>query len=83
MTRSGVKEWLYKRKILAGFSPSKVEPDDGVTANPVFGVEAFLLTPNEDRVDEFACMVSAAVTTLVAHYEESERMKVNVQVCAR
>jgi hypothetical protein len=79
----GGEEWLYERRILIGLSPAGDLPPGGVTADPAFGAEIVLLTPDADRVDELDCLVRTAVRTLVPLYEPEGRLTLDGSGCRR
>ena len=79
------RRWLYTRKVLVGLSPAnyKTPPLKDLTEVPAFGVTASLITENEDRTDELACLVDLATKTLAARYTLKGRVAVDGQGCKR
>ena len=75
------REWLYTVTITAGISPADyVIPFDGT---PKFGAQVSLLTPNGDREDELACLITLAAKTAIAHYQPAGLYKASGQECLR
>lgn len=74
--------WLYTISALVGISPesSYVIPYDGT---PQFGVRASLMTPNPDREDEMACLITLATRSAVANYRPSGILTTDGSACAR
>jgi hypothetical protein len=84
VTRGGKQEWLYERRVLVGLSPADFQPAGGnVSEDPAFGVEAVLMTPDADRVDELDCLIAAAVRVLADSYRATGRVSADAQVCER
>ena len=75
------KEWMYTVKITVGISPENYDiPYEGT---PQFGTEVSLVTPNGDREDELACLITLAAKTAIAHYQPKGLDKVSGQACLR
>lgn len=84
VVRGGKEEWLYQRRILVGLSPADFQPPGGnLSEDPAFGVEAVMLTPDADRVDELECLIKAAVGMLAERYAPTGRVSADAQVCER
>ena len=81
MTTANGKEWMYTVKITVGISPENYDiPYEGT---PQFGAEVSLVTPNGDREDELACLITLAAKTAIAHYQLKGLDKVSGQACLR
>lgn len=76
----GSRRWLYTRTVLVGLSPADAPFQDN---DPLYGVNATLVTPDADRVDELNCLVALAVCDLVANYQPRGRRQVDGSACAR
>jgi len=75
------REWLYTVKITVGISPESYDiPYEGT---PQFGAEVSLVTPNSDREDELACLITLAARTAVAQYQPKGQYKTSGQECLR
>lgn len=73
--------WLYTISALVGISPETyVLPYDGT---PQFGVRASLMTPNPDREDEMACLITLATRSAVANYRPAGILTTDGSACAR
>jgi hypothetical protein len=75
--------WLYERRVTVGLSPSDVDIEPEGKLTPSYSVTAVILTPNEDRVDEFNCLVALATRELAARYLPTGHVTVNGSGCAR
>jgi hypothetical protein len=75
------RAWTYRIQITVGISPEDyVLPPDGT---PLFGVRATLDTPNPDRPDELACLVTLAARTAVANWRPRGLLRTDGQSCLR
>jgi hypothetical protein len=75
------KEWMYTVKITVGISPEDYDiPYEGT---PKFGAEVSLVTPNGDREDELACLITLAAKTAIAQYRPQGIYKASGQQCLR
>lgn len=73
--------WLYTISALVGISPeSYAIPYEGT---PQYGVRASLMTPNPDREDEMACLITLATRTAVANYRPRGILTADGSACAR
>lgn len=81
METSKGRAWLYTQTITIGISPEAyVIPNDGT---PKFGVAATLITPNSDREDELACLITLSAREAIARYKPSGIVKISGQSCLR
>lgn len=81
MGEGEAREWIYTVDITVGISPeSYVLPLDGT---PVFGVQARLLTPDSDRLDELHCLTRLATRTAVANYGKTGILRTDGSSCLR
>jgi hypothetical protein len=75
------KEWMYTVTIIVGISPEDYDiPYEGT---PKFGAEVSLVTPNGDREDELACLITLAAKTAIAQYRPQGIYKASGQQCLR
>lgn len=75
------REWLYTVRITVGISSENYDiPYEGT---PQFGAEVALVTPNGDREDELACLITLAARTAIAHYQPKGLYKASGQKCLR
>lgn len=73
--------WTYTLSITVGLSPeSYVIPFEGT---PAFGVTARLKTPNPDREDELACLITLAARTALANYRPEGHLSTDGSSCLR
>jgi hypothetical protein len=81
MTTANGREWMYTVKITVGISSENYDiPYEGT---PQFGAELSLVTPNGDREDELACMITLAAKTAIAQYRQKGLYKASGQACLR
>jgi hypothetical protein len=81
MATANGKEWMYTVKITVGISPEDYDiPYEGT---PKFGAEVSLVTPNGDREDELACLITLAAKTAIAQYRPQGIYKASGQQCLR
>lgn len=81
MSTAKGREWLYTVKITVGISPENYDiPYEGT---PQFGAEISLITPNGDREDELACLITLAARTAIAQYQPKGLYKRSGQECLR
>lgn len=75
------REWMYTVTITVGISPENYDiPYEGT---PQFGAAVSLVTPNGDREDELACLITLAAKTAIAHYRPKGLYKASGQQCLR
>lgn len=75
------KEWLYTIFVTIGISPESYQiPWEGT---PAYGVTASLMTPNGDREDELACLITLAARTALANYQPTGALQTDGQSCLR
>jgi len=75
------REWMYTVKITVGISPENYDiPYEGT---PKFGAEVSLVTPNGDREDELACLITLAAKTAIAHFRPEGLYRASGQQCLR
>lgn len=73
--------WTYTLSITVGLSPETyVIPYEGT---PAFGVTARLKTPNPDRDDELACLITLAARTALANYKPTGHFVTDGSSCLR
>lgn len=73
--------WTYTLSITVGLSPETyVIPYEGT---PAFGVTARLKTPNPDREDELACLITLAARTALANYKPTGHFVTDGSSCLR
>ncbi len=73
--------WTYTLSITVGLSPESYPiPFEGT---PAFGVTARLKTPNPDRDDELACLITLAARTALANYRPEGRLFTDGASCLR
>lgn len=75
--------WLYERRVTVGLSPADVDVEPEGRLSPSFSVTAFIVTPNEDRVDELECLIALATRELANRYKPAGHVTVNGKGCAR
>lgn len=73
------RRWRYKRTVSVTFAPNEGFPRKAETAT--FTVDARVVTANEDRPDEFRCLVDLAVKTAMARWKTSGRVAVDGVAC--
>jgi hypothetical protein len=75
------RRWLYTREVLIDLrlNAESERPHDG----PPRGVAARLRTPDEDRVDEFGCLVDLAVAAIVESPGPRAKRVIDGSSCAR
>ena len=67
--------------VTVGISPESYDiPYEGT---PQFGAEVSLVTPNGDREDELACLITLAARTAIAQYQSKGLYKASGQECLR
>lgn len=75
------KVWTYTISVTIGISPeSYVIPYEGT---PAFGVRADLRTPNPDRADEMACLITLAARNALANYRPTGHLTTDGSSCLR
>ena len=75
------KEWMYTVTITVGISPANYQiPYEGT---PQFGAQVSLVTPDGDREDEFACLITLAAKTAIAQYQPQGLYRMSGQQCLR
>ncbi len=73
--------WTYTLSITVGLSPESYPiPFEGT---PAFGVTARLKTPNPDREDELACLITLAARTALANYKPAGHLVTDGSSCLR
>ncbi len=75
------RRWLYTREVLIDIGPAAAIEKRPYGARR--GVAARLRTPDEDRVDEYACLVDLAVADIAAHGLPKGRRTIEDSACAR
>jgi len=75
------RRWLHTREVLIDVGPAATIAKRPYGARR--GVAARLRTPDEDRLDEYACLVDLAVADIAAHGLPKGRRTVDGAVCAR
>lgn len=75
------RRWLYTREVLIDIGPAAAMEKRPYGARR--GVAARLRTPDEDRADEYACLVDLAVADIAARGLPKGRRVVEGGACAR
>lgn len=75
------RRWLYTREVLIDIGPATAMEKRPHGARR--GVAARLRTPDEDRVDEYACLVDLAVADIAARGLPKGRRAIEGSACAR
>lgn len=75
------RRWLYMREVLIDIGPQAAMEKRPYGSRR--GVAARLRTPDEDRADEYACLVDLAVADIAAHGPPKGRRTVDGAACAR
>jgi hypothetical protein len=81
--KGDAQEWLYQSTVTVGLSPADVDVEPEGRLTPSFSVTAKLLTPNADREDEMACLITLATREMAARYVPRGHVTVNGAGCAR
>ncbi|WP_237151954.1 hypothetical protein [Oryzibacter oryziterrae] len=77
--KGAARRWLYRNEVTVGFSPESY--DIPLSGKPQFGIKVTALTENEDRMDEYACMVDLAVRMAMSSYKPKGLVKIDGQAC--
>jgi hypothetical protein len=79
--KGAARRWLYRNEVTIGFSPESYDIPYG--GKPQFGIKVTALTDNEDRMDEYACMVDLAVRDAMTGYKPKGLVKIDGQSCVK
>ncbi|NLH82147.1 MAG: hypothetical protein GX458_15060 [Phyllobacteriaceae bacterium] len=75
------RRWLYTREVLIDMGSQAAMEKRPYGARR--GVASRLRTPDEDRTDEYACLVDLAVADIAAHGVPKRRRTIDGAACAR
>jgi hypothetical protein len=73
------RRWRYKRTVSVTFAPNEGFPRKAETST--FTVDARVVTANEDRPDEFRCLVDLAVKAAMVGWKKSGRIAIDGVAC--